>query len=203
MGAMTLARVLTVCTGNICRSPMAERLLRAGLTERFGDDAAQVEVTSAGTGALVGRPMAVHAAQQLRGLGGDGEGFEARAIQAELVAQADLVLAMTREHRSLVVRLHPGATRRTFTLRELARLVSMVAPDDLPESFADDGPADRLRTLLPAAAAKRGFAPVLDPADDDVVDPYGGRQELYATSAGQLAPAVRTILDAWAAGTHR
>lgn len=198
---MILARVLTVCTGNICRSPMAERLLRVGLVERFGDDAAQVEVTSAGTGALAGSAMAPHAAHQLRGLGGDAEGFEARAIQAGLVARADLVLAMTREHRGLVVRLHPAATRRTFTLRELARLTSMVGPDDLPDSFPGDGPAERLRALLPAAAAKRGFAPVLAPADDDVVDPYGGRQELYATSAGQLAPAVRSVLDAWAAGT--
>jgi protein-tyrosine phosphatase len=107
-----------------------------------------------------------------------------------LVAEADLVLAMTRRHRSDVLRLLPRASRRTFTLREAARLAPLVDPAELP-----DGPLeDRLRALVPALAARRGFVPVEDPADDDVVDPYRRPDAVYREMADQLVPAVEALL---------
>lgn len=188
-------RVLAVCTGNICRSPAVERLLAAGLGAAYpgapgGGLAPAVVVASAGTGALVGSPVAPPMAALLREHGAVTEGFVARRLTAAMVAEADLVLALTRRHRSSVVELVPSAVRRTFTLREFARLVTAVDPAQLPG--ADSTTADRLAALVPAAALQRGF-----PAgDDDVVDPYGGSAALYRRSFDQLAPAVRAIVAA-------
>src|SRR5438128_596932 len=64
-------RWLMVCTGNICRSPMAERLAVAGIAQRLGADASRFEVTSAGTFGLEGNEMEPFAAQVLGDLGGD------------------------------------------------------------------------------------------------------------------------------------
>ncbi|MCW2614387.1 MAG: Tyrosine phosphatase, partial [Frankiales bacterium] len=112
-------RVLHVCTGNICRSPMAERLMRAGLAERLGADADRFVVESAGTWGHSGSPMEAHAHTTLASYGVDGADFRARELVAEHVAGADLVLGATREHRAAAVVLHPRAASRTFTLREL------------------------------------------------------------------------------------
>jgi len=86
----------------------------------------------------------------------------------------------------------PAAVRRTFTLRELARLVADVDPAALPGANATT--ADRLRALVPLAASRRGLA-AHKPADDDVVDPYRGDAELYQTSFGQLLPAVEALVS--------
>ncbi|HZI97068.1 MAG TPA: hypothetical protein VFD41_06030 [Actinomycetales bacterium] len=175
-------RILAVCTGNICRSPLVERLLAQQLPD--------IEVASAGTRALVGEPMQPPSRAILERLGGDASGFAARALTQQLVADADLVLALTRRHRSAVVQLHPRATRCTFTLRELARLAPQVTP--LPGAT----PEERLRALVPAAAARRGFEPVADPADDDVIDPYRRDQGVYDEMAAQSVPAVEALVDA-------
>ncbi len=172
--------MLTVCTGNICRSPAAERLLAQALPE--------VTVVSAGVRAVVGAPISGPMATLLGAAGAPTDGFAARQLTESMVADADLVLALTRGHRSAIVELVPAAVRRTFTLRELARFATAVGADALP---ADDVGA-RLRALVPLAAAQRGRAPV-DPRDDDVVDPYGGSDRLYAESFAQLRPAVEAI----------
>jgi protein-tyrosine phosphatase len=186
----TRFRILTVCTGNVCRSPMAERVLRHELAQRFDGEAATVEVSSAGTGALVGSAMTDPTQALVRALGADAEGHEARSLAESLVAEADLVLAMTRAHRGAVVSLVPRATRRTFTLREAARLASLVAPDELPDAPL----ADRLRAYVPALAARRGFVPVEHPGDDDITDPYRQSDAVYAAMGEELVPAVRAVL---------
>lgn len=176
-------RVLTVCTGNVCRSPMAERLLRAGL----GDG---VEVISAGTGALVGEPMTAPTRALVTRHGGDAERHAARQLTPELVAGADLVLAMTRRHRGTVLTTLPRAVQFTFTLREAARLASAVDPASLPP-----GPCEaRLRAALPALRAARGHLPPPDPADDDVPDPYRRPDAVYEAMAAVLVPAVDAIV---------
>jgi protein-tyrosine phosphatase len=190
-------RVLVVCTGNICRSPAVERLLAAGLGAAYqghgsaGGLAPAIEVGSAGTGALVGHPMTDEMAALVAGQGVDPRGFAARQLAPGMVTAADLVLTLTRRHRSAVVELVPAAVRRTFTLRELARLAADVDPATLPGANATT--ADRLRALVPLAAAQRGRS-AHRPADDDVVDPYRGDAALYRTSFGQLLPAVETIV---------
>lgn len=179
-------RVLVVCTGNICRSPAVERLLADGLR---GDD---VEVVSAGTSAVVGAPVSAEMALLLDGVGVPSDGFAARQVTADEVRRAGLVLALTREHRRTLVQLEPAAVRRTFTLRELARVVATVDPAELP----DAAPADRLAALVDLAGRRRGLARAADPADDDVADPYGRGASAYRASFDQLRPAVDAIVRA-------
>ena len=73
-----VSRVLHVCTGNICRSPMAERLTRSGLEQRLGATADRFLVESAGTWGHSGSPMEPHAVSTLAAYGLDGVDFRAR-----------------------------------------------------------------------------------------------------------------------------
>lgn len=173
-----------MCTGNICRSPAVERLLRAGL-----DGVEGLVVTSAGTSAVVGAGVSAPMVPLMEAAGATAGGFVARRLTAEMVREADLVLPLTRAHRSAVVQLWPAAVRRTFVLRELARLAAVVDPGLLP-----DGPvAERLAALVPLAASRRSRH-VVTAEDEDVVDPYGGDETLYRTSFEQLRPAVDAIV---------
>ncbi|WP_104083270.1 hypothetical protein [Cryobacterium sp. Y11] len=124
-------RILIVCTGNICRSPLAEQLLRASLSAA-GIDAV---VTSAGTRAMTGSAMTPEAAVLSTQYGAASTDHIARQLTEQLIAGADLVLTATRDHRREVVTLLPKATRYTFTLNQFARLVAnepIPAPDAAP-----------------------------------------------------------------------
>src|SRR5438034_9391646 len=107
-----IQHVLFVCTGNICRSPLAASLLERALEER----GLEVEVTSAGTGAWDGAPASEGA--YLVGLerGLDLSGHRARLLTREIVEDADLILTMARHHRARVDEL--GGEGRVFVLGE-------------------------------------------------------------------------------------
>jgi protein-tyrosine phosphatase len=186
-------RVLVVCTGNICRSPFAERLLRARLDEWLGAEAASIEVTSSGTWGLVGEPMMAESAETLVRYGGSAEGFAARALTEEQIEAADLVLGLTREHRGAVVTMKPHATNRTVTLLEYARLLGGLTAADLPAHGA--GVVERFRAMTTAAFGRRGLVPINDPADDDVPDPYGGPMSGYDRAAALIDQALKVPLS--------
>lgn len=178
--------LLVVCTGNVCRSPAIERLLRSAFVPGSG-----ITVHSAGTGALVGEPVQPGMVRLLQRHGVTADGFAARALTEPMVTGADLVLTATRAHRADVVERVPAAVRRTFTVRELARLAAAVDPADL-DAAAGPGarPAERLAALVPLASRQRAQVPA---ELDDVVDPYRRSEEVYEESFGQLLQAVRTI----------
>ncbi len=173
-------RLLFVCTGNTCRSPIAERLARAALApaELFG-----LEIGSEGTRAVAGRPMEKRAARVIRRAGADPEGFRTRRLTADLVAGADLILTATRGHRAAVVDLDPRAVRRTFTLRELAAIAAALPPGEVTGAQ----PADRAHALVAAAQRHRGLVPV---GDLDIADPIGGRRKAYAQATAAIAEAL-------------
>ena len=175
--------ILCVCTGNVCRSPAAERLLAA----RLGPS---VTVASAGTFGLVGRAIEPQMAAHLAALGLEDVGFAARRLTAADVSAADLVLGMTREHRAEAVELAPAAVRRSFTLLEFARLLGQIEPEELP----DGSVADRLRTAVPLAAARRRMVTGRVDADD-VVDPYRLTAEIYDQSFSAIRVAVDAIAE--------
>ncbi|WP_227000799.1 arsenate reductase/protein-tyrosine-phosphatase family protein [Protaetiibacter intestinalis] len=181
-----------MCTGNICRSPQAERLLIAEF-ERRGLSGA-VEVSSAGVAALVGEPMTEQAAAQTIGYGGNPSGHVARRLADPMVEQADLVLTMERTHRADVVRLVPRASRYAFTLPEFARLAVDLRDSGEAEEPDPAADADRLRALVPQVAAGRGLSLPGAAEHDEVEDPYRQSDEVYARSAAQVATAVSTIV---------
>jgi protein-tyrosine phosphatase len=177
-----LFSILAVCTGNVCRSPAAERLL----ANQLGPS---VSVSSAGTHALVGHPISEPMAVLLRQAGVDPEPFQGRRLSEQMLKEADLILTMTLAQRGLVVELCPSAVRRTFTLREFARLLSWVDPSALPA----ETPADRLRAAIPLAVAERGRER-RSPEEDDVTDPFRLSNTVYADSFVQITTAVDSIL---------
>jgi protein-tyrosine phosphatase len=174
--------ILCVCTGNICRSPAAERLLSA----RLGPE---VRVVSAGTLGLVGHGIQAEMATHLSALGLPDVGFAARRMTPVDVREADLVLGLSREHRGAAVELVPGAVRRAFTLLEFARLVSEVEPDELPDGTV----ADRLRAVVPLVTSRRRRVASADL--DDVIDPYRVSQQAYDESFFAIRGAVDVIAD--------
>jgi protein-tyrosine-phosphatase len=181
--------VLLVCTGNICRSALAERLGRAYLDEVLGPDAGVVQLVSAGVQAVVGSTMHPDSALVLRGLGGDPEGFVARQLVDDMAIDADLTLTMTRQHRRDVLRGAPRALSRTFTLREAADLVALVGEDvDVP----GDGLAERARTLVTELAAARSRRQ--SSTDDDIRDPIGQPAEVHAEVGDAVAGALIPVL---------
>lgn len=184
--------VLVVCLGNVCRSPLAERVLRQRFDRLLGREGETVRVSSAGAAALVGRQMDPDAAAALRTLGGDPGGFVARQWREELADGADLVLTATREQRARVLEDAPRALKRTFTIREFAALARAVA-DDPP---APKSPAELVRR----AASWRSSAGV---EDYDVPDPMGLPPAVHAEVADLLDRECTTIAEALAAALLR
>lgn len=184
--------ILFVCTGNICRSPMAEVVLRSRL------QSLDVRIHSAGTHALVDHEMTEPARALAVDSGGRAEhasSHAARYLVEPMLIEADLVLTMTRAHRSHAVKMVPSQVRRTFTVREFARLASTLSTEDLraaADAVDGDG-TQRLAAALQAIAAQRTHAAVMQTEDDDVVDPYRRSPEVYAQSAAQLIPALAEV----------
>ena len=169
-----LFRVLFVCIGNVCRSPVGERLLAARLpADRF-------EVSSAGVGAMVGYAMSKYAAEELRTYGGDPTGFAARQLTPEMLEQADLVLTATRELRSQVLAEIPGALRRTFTVLEFAALTEQAEASTATE-------------MVKWAGAHRSSA---GHVEQDIPDPYRRGPEAHALAAQTIDAAIQQIAKA-------
>ncbi|WP_217991429.1 hypothetical protein [Blastococcus aggregatus] len=174
-----------MCTANICRSPVGERLLASRL------EGSGVTVGSAGTAALVGRPVDPPMAELLAGAGFPAEAFTARQVRADLLRDAALVLTMTREHRAAVVATAPGAVRRAFLLTEAADIAEAVAASGWPAGVAP-GPAARLAALPSLAGPHR----VPGGSGVDVPDPHRRPAEDYARCFALIEDAVDRLVRA-------
>ncbi|MEU0412066.1 low molecular weight phosphatase family protein [Streptomyces griseorubiginosus] len=169
--------ILFVCTGNLHRSPVAERLLAAALPQpRF-------RVRSAGTGA---RPASLDDVTRalIDELGGDAGEFTARRLDAGHIGSADLVLGLERCHRETAVRLCPAALRRCFTLREFVRLLDGKGP-------GAGSPHEAVRL----AASRRGLVIPSPDETDGIADPYGAPPGVHRARALEVRAAVRALAE--------
>lgn len=186
--------IMTVCTGNICRSPLAEQLLRQRL------DGLPVRVTSAGTYGLDAAPMPPEAQRLASQLGVATDlvaAHRSRALTEMQLREPSLLLAMSREHRTRIVQLAPAKLRAAFTLREFARLAADTDDDEILTAATDAGadPTARMRAAVSTVAAHRGLAvPPDSPEDDDIIDPYRRSWQTYELSGAQLAPAIDGVV---------
>jgi protein-tyrosine-phosphatase len=166
--------ILVICTGNICRSPVAEASLRRSLDRRLGARAPRV--SSAGTEGWDGSPATDGSVVAARELGLDLTGHVARSLTTDMLAGAGLLLVMAAGHADTITAAVPSAEPRIFTLKELVLTF---------EALPADASAPRLEDRVAAAAAWRASVGV-PTADLDVDDPLGQPLDTYRAMAREL-----------------
>ena len=186
-GAQPPSSILTVCTGNICRSPLAEQLIRARLAKA---GIGNFSVGSAGLHAAVDAPMEPFPAALSTEYGGDPFHSFGRQITEESVA-AELVLTMTRKQRDELVKRFPGAAQRTFTMAEFVRaagsLPVTVSQPAAPSWAAVTGAGadSAVARLVRRTAAVRSTAGLNDA--DDIPDPINATEAVHREVGHRIA----------------
>jgi protein-tyrosine phosphatase len=178
-----------LCTGNICRSPIGERLLQRRLDERG------VEATVSSAGFLTeGQPAADESIELLHTRGIDARDHRSRLTTPELLARSDLVLGMARQHVRESVVLDRDVMAKVFTLRELARRGT---------EAGRRRPDETLEYWLRRCGSDRSPASLMGSSDeDDIADPVGRRFGVHKKVATQIDEAITRLVDlAWPVGT--
>ena len=179
-----MSGILLVCTGNICRSPMAEGFLRTALETRLGPDAPPVR--SAGTAGWEGSPAMEESIESARERGVDITEHVARQLDDAMLEEADVVVCMAAEHREAIVWSRPEYLSRVFTLKELVRL--------LDRTSASGSIRDRIAA---ASVARNGRVH----RDEDIHDPLGEPLDGYRKVADELYGLTARLADALTRGT--
>lgn len=173
--------ILFVCTGNICRSPLAEKVLDS-LLRRSGGPGSSIIVESAGLHAVVGAPMDTLPAA-IAEESGAASHHVARQIDAEIVKNSSLILTMTRDQLNELCGSYPPAVRRSFNLLHFARILRTFP--DLTDQAA------RLFDVTQDAGLKRSA--VATGPEDDITDPYRRSAETHERVGAQIITAVTFI----------
>jgi len=188
-----------VCIGNICRSPLAEQLLRA----RLGQTGLKnFELLSAGLRAVVGAPMEPWPAALSLEYGADPEGAVGKQLSPEIVGASDLVLTMTQGQRDELAKRYPTAAQRTFTLAEFGRIINALpaSPQNTPEAAApswaqltEPSEGSALSSVVRAASSARYLAALS--SKDDVRDPINLPEDVHRAVGQQIDQLTQRIAD--------
>jgi protein-tyrosine-phosphatase len=172
--------VLVLCTGNICRSPMGEALLR----REAGDRRVPLAVGSAGF-VTRDRPAEPYATEVRAERGIDIAAHRSRLTTPDLLDVADLVLGMAREHVREAFVTHRAASPRSFTLKELVR-----------RGTAAGGPQGDLEDWLDALDAERDPTELLgSDRRDDIADPMGRSRRRFRACADEIEANIIALAD--------
>lgn len=176
--------ILVVCTGNICRSPIAAQLLAAGL----GD----AHVHSAGVASVVGSDIASGMLEAIERAGVAVVPHAARQVTEPMIAHSDLVLTMDTDQRSWLLGRVPMALKRAYTLREFALICDYLdASGEItwPVRLDDES---RLQDLMDRASQQRGRFPLGPNLVID--DPFRREAEDYDRALAEIRAAVDQIV---------
>ena len=166
-----------VCTGNICRSPMAEVMLQAEVARRRCGD---IEVASAGTWAGFGNQAQPEAREVMHQRGIDLEAHRSRPVDPQELAEADLVIAMTSVHARELKQLSGEVGTKMLLMKEFTEM----EVEECPSTAVDD----RLKTLLAGKRPEPRRALDLD-------DPMGLPVFAYERAAKEIEVGVQRLAD--------
>ncbi|MFN2490993.1 MAG: hypothetical protein ABR529_14925 [Actinomycetota bacterium] len=175
--------ILFVCTGNRCRSPIAEEQLR-----RLAGDL-PVTVGSVGLLDLGAAPALPEVLEVAGSFGLDLSRHRARHLTGIDLSSVDLVVGLERSHVAAAVVEANVPYDRTFTLKEIVRLLSQVRAE--PET---SDPADRARAMVALAHDQRRDEPAFV-AGEDIEDPFGGPRSAYVEMAQTVAQMCRSLME--------
>ncbi|AZN38619.1 low molecular weight protein arginine phosphatase [Paenibacillus albus] len=187
-----MKRILFVCTGNTCRSPMAEALLRTLAEER----GLQLDIRSAGVSTIDGLPVSKNAQEALSRRGIQHKGAS-KALETGSIAWSDLILTMTGSHKRQLLQRFPSAVDKTYTLLEfvntdpevlerIAELEGILSEWHMNQALGQPLSEAKRARLLELERQMPSF---------DIEDPFGGPLGVYEQSAAQIQEALKRLLD--------
>lgn len=194
-----MKRILFVCTGNTCRSPMAEGLFNLIARQR----GFQGEARSAGVLAADGMPISDHAAEILRERGSEVKAAS-QPLTREMAEWADLILTMTTGHKRLVIEMFPDAVEKTFALKEFAAGNGEMdaALKEREKLEAELQIKQALNQPISEEEKNRLREMERQLPNCDIADPFGGNLEVYRRCAGEIEQAVIKALARMEEGRH-
>lgn len=187
-----MLRILFVCTGNTCRSPLAEGLLRI----RVHQEGLAAEVRSAGVSAVTGGPISRNSASLLQEAGFK-DSIQSLSIQESEVKWADLILTMTMGHKRVVIQRFPEAIDKTFTLKEYVEDDAHIlrAIEEREQLVTELELKQALSQTVSVEERSRIYKLEHTIPDYDISDPFGGSLDVYRQTAEEISGSLDKLVQ--------